>query len=69
MIARTEGRNPSSNTAPRFRVSPDAEAAAEMNTQHQLVTSVGNWIGEHPVLSVGVALSLGVALGCLVKRR
>jgi hypothetical protein len=30
---------------------------------------VNSWIGEHPALSLGAALVVGVTLGWLIKRR
>ena len=30
---------------------------------------IGTFLGDHPVLSLALGLSLGIAVGCLLKRR
>ena len=69
MITRinTPPRTPSA--MPQPRASEEMEPSTTAAADHQLVNVIGDWIGQHPVLCVGVALSLGAALGCLVKRR
>lgn len=60
----------SSNVPLRFHL-PDRDTAPSppANTQEEILTSIGDWIGRHPLLCVGAALTLGAALGCLIKRR
>lgn len=36
---------------------------------NQVTSAIERWIGNHPVLCVGVAMTFGVAIGCLIKRR
>jgi ElaB/YqjD/DUF883 family membrane-anchored ribosome-binding protein len=41
-------------------------AKAELSKALQYVE---DWVGDHPATAVGIALALGVTLGCLIKRR
>lgn len=34
-----------------------------------ILRPVDQWIGRHPAISAGVAVAVGVAIGCFVKRR
>lgn len=37
--------------------------------QNQILTSAEDWIGNRPFLCMGIAMTIGVTLGCLIKRR
>lgn len=36
---------------------------------YRLTAAAEGWIGDHPVLCVSAAITVGVVLGCLIKRR
>lgn len=35
----------------------------------EILEQMEHWIGRHPSLCVGLAMAVGVTIGCLVKRR
>ena len=54
---------------PRFRIPDRDQPPVENRPQNDFVTAMGDWIGRHPAVCIGVAVTLGAALGCLIKRR
>lgn len=47
-------------------------AAASEKTKtdpSEILEQMEHWIGRHPSLCVGLAMAVGVTIGCLVKRR
>lgn len=61
----TETRRPPSGAAPRAQGPPTAGHEHFSRTMQ----SLGTKIAEHPGVSLGVALTIGVFLGWLIKRR
>ena len=54
-------------------VEPPASAAnvdaAPQTEEHAILAATEDWIKKHPIICVGAALTMGVLLGCLIKRR
>lgn len=59
------------NERHRWRGSADVAAIPQQQplSQHEMIRSAERWVGDHPVLCVAAAISMGVILGCLIKRR
>lgn len=48
------------------RVSASEKAKSDPS---EILEQMEHWIGRHPSLCVGLAMAVGVTIGCLVKRR
>lgn len=56
----------------KFGKSRTKRVAASEKTQpspSEILDQMEHWIGCHPALCVGLAMAVGVTIGCLVKRR
>jgi ElaB/YqjD/DUF883 family membrane-anchored ribosome-binding protein len=46
-----------------------ASPAAERSSGRQLDQQLRKFIGDHPALSLALGLTMGIVIGCLIKRR
>jgi hypothetical protein len=66
VIHRSNGKSHRAPTAAVTRLPPPAATSTNVaEVRH----SVETWIAEHPVVCIAAALTLGAALGWLIKRR
>ena len=53
----------------RKSLPPDASSSFERSTGRQLDQQFRQFIGDHPALSLALGLTIGIVIGCLIKRR
>lgn len=66
MIHVGNGRASTGSSSARVRQEPSASPFCATPEWRQ---TVENWIGDHPLASLTVAVCLGAALGWMIKRR
>jgi len=53
----------------RKALPPSAIDPKAVTTEHQLDQRLRRFIGNHPALSLALGLTVGIVIGCLIKRR
>ena len=66
MIHFGNGRAKTESTSARVREEPSPDVYGEKSEWQQ---TFEDWIGDHPLASITVAVVVGAALGWLIKRR